>query len=289
LDSLGKPHRLLKTRRGAAFYLPYAKEVGMIVVNKEQQYVTNRGVGVSFGGRSILGKWGLHDTIRVEAPVRVGCTQLDVAEIGAFTFINLGYDDNKSKTIIDAAAVGRFSIFAAEVTIGLPEHAVEFLSFNSFFRYNKEWQKDYWSSDKCGGWRDEMSRKYQGAIADKKGLAVIGNDVWVGYRAVVLNGCRVGDGAVVAAGAVVTKDVAPYTIVGGVPARPIKERFPEKVIEKLVQIQWWKYGPDILIGLDLSNPSGVIDTLEERIADGFPEYTADVVEFDMKDGAVRIK
>jgi acetyltransferase-like isoleucine patch superfamily enzyme len=261
----------------------------MIVVNEEQRYATKRGIGVSFIGKSILGKWGLHDTIRLEAPVGLGYTQLDVAEIGAFTFINRGYNDNKSKTIIDATSVGRFSVFAAEVTVGLPEHAVGFLSLNSFFRYNKEWQEDYWSSNKCADWRDEMTQKYQDAIADKRKLAVIGSDVWIGCQAIVLNGCKIGDGAVVAAGAVVTKDVEPYTIVGGVPAKPIRKRFPEKIIERLLQIQWWKYGPDILIGLDLSNPEGIIDKLEERVSEGFPEYNADLVEFNIRDNTVCVK
>lgn len=70
--------------------------------------------------------------------------------------------------------------------------------------------------------------------------AIIGNDVWIGRNAIILNSCKnIGDGAIVAAGAVVTKDIPPYAIVGGVPARVIKYRFSPAIIKKLLKIQWW--------------------------------------------------
>ena len=69
----------------------------------------------------------------------------------------------------------------------------------------------------------------------------IGNDVWIGYEAVIMAGVHIGDGAVIAARAVVTKDVPPYTIVGGTPARKIRMRFEEETIAKLQQIQWWNW------------------------------------------------
>lgn len=68
---------------------------------------------------------------------------------------------------------------------------------------------------------------------------IIGNDVWIGANAIILQGVTIGDGAIIAAGAVVTKDVPPYAIVGGVPAKVIKYRFSDEVILKLLQIKWW--------------------------------------------------
>ena len=76
---------------------------------------------------------------------------------------------------------------------------------------------------------------------DNKGDIVIGNDVWIGYEALILAGVTVGDGAVVGTRAVVTKDVPPYTIVGGVPAKPIRKRFSEAVIDRLLVLQWWDW------------------------------------------------
>jgi acetyltransferase-like isoleucine patch superfamily enzyme len=73
------------------------------------------------------------------------------------------------------------------------------------------------------------------------GDVVIGNDVWIGYGAIVLSGRKIGDGAIVAAGAVVTRDVPPYSIVGGNPARVIRHRFPPEVVEKLIAIAWWDW------------------------------------------------
>lgn len=70
---------------------------------------------------------------------------------------------------------------------------------------------------------------------------MIGNDVWIGYEAVILSGVTIGDGAVIGSRAVVTKDVPPYTIVGGVPARPIRRRFDEVTIEKLEALRWWDW------------------------------------------------
>ena len=76
---------------------------------------------------------------------------------------------------------------------------------------------------------------------DNKGDIVIGNDVWIGYEAVILAGVTVGDGAVIGARAVVTKDVPPYTIVGGVPAKPIRKRFSEDLIAALLELRWWDW------------------------------------------------
>lgn len=72
---------------------------------------------------------------------------------------------------------------------------------------------------------------------------IIGNDVWIGQDVTFsTSGVSVGDGAIIAAGSVVTKDVPPYAIVGGVPAKILKYRFPEKTIEALLELKWWQYG-----------------------------------------------
>lgn len=77
-----------------------------------------------------------------------------------------------------------------------------------------------------------------------RGNTVVGNDVWIGARALIMSGVNIGNGAVVAAGSVVTKDVPPYAIVGGNPAKIIRYRFDASVIDKLQQIAWWDWPDD---------------------------------------------
>ena len=79
---------------------------------------------------------------------------------------------------------------------------------------------------------------------DNKGDIVIGNDVWIGYDAVILSGVTIGDGAVIGTRAVVTKDVPPYTIVGGVPARQIRRRFDEETVKRLLELKWWEWSDE---------------------------------------------
>ena len=75
----------------------------------------------------------------------------------------------------------------------------------------------------------------------RKGDIVVGNDVWIGYEAVLLSGVTIGDGAIIGTRAVVTQDVPPYTIVGGVPAKPIRRRFDDATIDALLALRWWDW------------------------------------------------
>lgn len=76
---------------------------------------------------------------------------------------------------------------------------------------------------------------------------IIGNDVWVGKNAVILGGVTIGDGAIIAAGSIVTKDVAPYSVVGGVPAKELKKRFNENIIRELEELKWWNKSEDEIV------------------------------------------
>lgn len=86
-----------------------------------------------------------------------------------------------------------------------------------------------------------MNIKDVAAAWDNKGDIIIGNDVWIGYEAVIMAGVTVGDGAIIGTRAVVTKDVPPYTIVGGVPAKPIRKRFDNETLDELLRIRWWDW------------------------------------------------
>ena len=79
------------------------------------------------------------------------------------------------------------------------------------------------------------------SVWDNKGDIVIGNDVWIGYEALILSGVTIGDGAIIGARAVVTKDVPPYTIAGGVPAKAIRKRFSDDTVSALLKSKWWDW------------------------------------------------
>lgn len=107
-----------------------------------------------------------------------------------------------------------------------------------------------------------MDKKNVTQSWDNKGDIIIGNDVWIGYEAVILAGVSIGDGAIIGARAVVTKDVPPYTIVGGVPAKPIKKRFSDETISSLLSIQWWNWSKEKISENIKAIQAGKIDELQ---------------------------
>lgn len=90
----------------------------------------------------------------------------------------------------------------------------------------------------------ELEKKCVTEAWDNKGDIIIGNDVWIGYEAVILAGVTIGDGAIIGTRAVVTKNVPPYTIVGGVPAKTIKKRYSNKTIDELLRMKWWEWSEE---------------------------------------------
>ncbi|CAL9595871.1 CatB-related O-acetyltransferase [Streptomyces sp. enrichment culture] len=95
-----------------------------------------------------------------------------------------------------------------------------------------------------GEWTDRTLDLVTGMPS--RGDTVVGNDVWFGYGATVMPGVRIGDGAIIAAGAVVTADVPPYTVVGGNPARPIRQRYGDADVALLLEAAWWDWPVDVI-------------------------------------------
>lgn len=131
----------------------------------------------------------------------------------------------------DKLQIGKFCSIAcgAKFLFNSANHTLSSLSTYPFPLFFEEWGLE--KKDVINAW-------------DNKGDIVIGNDVWIGYKAVVLAGVTIGDGAIIGTRAVVTKNVPPYTIVGGVPAKPIKKRFSEETISALLEIQWWNWSKE---------------------------------------------
>lgn len=97
-----------------------------------------------------------------------------------------------------------------------------------------------------------------------KTAPVIGHDVWIGAKATILRGVKIGHGAVIAAGAVVNKDVEPYSIVGGIPAKHIRYRFDEATRKRLLALKWWNYDCVSFSGVDFSDIESALTELESR-------------------------
>lgn len=107
-----------------------------------------------------------------------------------------------------------------------------------------------------------LSKSHVADAWDNKGDIVIGNDVWIGYEAVILAGVKIGDGVIIGTRSVVTKDVPPYTIVGGVPAKPIRKRFSDDTIAALLAERWWDWPIDKIAANLEAIQSGNIDLLK---------------------------
>lgn len=152
----------------------------------------------------------------------------------------------------DRLLIGKFCSIACGVKFlfNSANHTMDSLSTYPFPLFFEEW---------------ELEKKDVAKSWDNKGDIIIGNDVWIGYEAVILAGVTIGNGAIIGARAVVTKDVPPYTIVGGVPAKPIKKHFDNKTISELLDIQWWNW-PDETIAQNIKAiQSGNMEQISRRI------------------------
>ena len=127
--------------------------------------------------------------------------------------------------------IGKFCSIACgtKFLFNCANHTLKSLSTYTFPLFYEEWELE--KSNITTAW-------------DNKGDIVIGNDVWIGYEAVIMAGVHIGDGAIIAARTVVTKDVPPYTIVGGTPAKEIRKRFDAEIIQQLLLLKWWNWSTD---------------------------------------------
>ena len=150
----------------------------------------------------------------------------------------------------DRLIIGRFCSIAcgAKFLFTSANHAMRSLSTYPFPIFFEEWGLD----------RTRVADAWY-----NKGDIVVGSDVWIGYEAVVLSGVTIGDGAIIGARAVVTRNVPPYAIVGGVPARLIRKRFDDKTIETLLRLKWWNWPSEKIARHIAAIQNGRLDELTE--------------------------
>ena len=170
------------------------------------------------------------------------CIKSPFIEVGDYTIYH-DFDnplDFETKCVLyhypyvnnDRLKIGRFSSIAcnAKFLFNGSNHTLRSLSTYPFAIMQDEWGLDCPVTD---AW-------------DNKGDIVVGNDVWIGFEAVIMAGVTIGDGAIIASRAVVNKDVPPYTIVGGVPAKPIRKRFSDEKIKELMEMKWWNWSDEAI-------------------------------------------
>lgn len=197
----------------------------------------------SFGRNVSVGQWStvrnsiLGDQVNIQR-----FNAIDSCEIGSFTYTG------RCTTILHSK-IGSFSSISWGISIGGADHDLKKVTTHDFL-YNPM-----------------KGLLPEGYVPEEhyKDDCTVGNDVWIGANASILRGLTIGDGAVIGAGSVVTHDVEPYSVVVGSPAKVIKKRFKDDVIERLLKVEWWNFPIDaIRENFDLfnENPEKIIEELE---------------------------
>lgn len=182
-------------------------------------------------------------------------------EVGDYTiyddFVNDPRDFERNNVLYhypecngDRLKIGRFCSIGcgARFIFNAANHSLKSLSTYPFPIFFEEWELDV----------EKVNTAW-----DNKGNIVVGNDVWIGYEAVIFAGVTIGDGAIIGTRAVVTKDVPPYTIVGGVPAKPIRKRFSDEAIKQLQKLEWWNWNEEKIAHNIAAIQSGNLKEMKE--------------------------
>lgn len=168
---------------------------------------------------------------------------------GAFTYSNSALPPEFS--------AGRYCSIGRNVTVMGPDHPVDRVSSSPFtYSLGLPSLRAYFEDTQQDPYRPRR-------FVARSPSVTLGNDVWVGSDVLFARGISVGDGAIIAARAVVTRDVPPFSIVAGVPARVIRMRFSDKILEEISQSAWWRYAPDVIVRADPSKPDSFIERLQD--------------------------
>lgn len=185
--------------------------------------------------------------------------RLKNCSIGAFTYIN-----GRGSTALYRCRVGRYCSIGEDTVLGPPEHPMEHLSTHPFAFSRPHHLPDFYEVPEFAALAPDG-----GPEPPLPPPTTIGHDVWVGSGAFIKRGVNVGHGAIIAAHAVVTRDVPPYAIVVGMPGKPMRLRFPAATVQRLLAIAWWNY--DLAphkTTIDFANIDAALDTLERLRDEG---------------------
>lgn len=236
--------------------------------SKRNQVLRSHGLEAAQSVSAVLDK-----RFKFEPPARLSKLVMHgECSIGSFSYAGSGH--------AYGTHIGRYCSIGSDVNIGLSSQTNDWLSTNPF---QFEQGFTFASGDKFPFKAEYDASNPDPELSDRAQLELtrtttIGNDVWIGQGAVLTAGVTIGDGAVICANAVVTKDVAPYTIVDGVPAKHVRQRFPKKIQDQLLDLQWWRFAPWQLKDVPFSDLPAAIAEIKRRIKDeDMVPYQPDVI------------
>ena len=202
----------------------------------------------------------IHGTLTVRSDTHVG-----------------GFTEFGKLVEIQSADVGRYGEIGPGCLLGAISHPTRWLSVSAFQYRSSTWS---WhpSADAVETLDPSADGRtsFRGARGEEP--AVIGNDVHLGANVVVLKGVHIGDGCVVAAGAVVTRALPPYSVAAGLPARVLRRRLPDDVVADLLELRWWRFSPNQLSGVPFDDPRAAAEEVRRRVEAGLEPYDPGFVE-----------
>jgi acetyltransferase-like isoleucine patch superfamily enzyme len=212
------------------------------------------------------GKFRIDDTARLEPPCALmgGFQLLEEMTVGAFSYA--------WSPLVNVSQIGRYCSIGGGVRFGETEHSTDWISTSSF-TYDPNF---IWGSFTAAHGRFTVAYLPR---EPKRAPVSIGNDVWIGTAAYIKGGVSLGTGSIVGTHAVVTKDVPPYAIVGGNPARILRYRFDLSTIERLLALRWWEFSYVDFDGLDITDTGAFITGLNKKIATSrISEYRPNTID-----------
>ncbi|MFC6790979.1 CatB-related O-acetyltransferase [Methylobacterium komagatae] len=227
----------------------------LVAVDFTSEFVAHlQGLGIGMVPKGIF---PVDDTTEFEAPMNLFGVNTwgSPAKVGAFTYFGSNGDFYN-------AQIGRYCSVANGISVGCTQHPIDNLTsspitYTEFVHFERHFR------DSISGWERKLDR----IDFEMRPETSVGNDVWIGLGAYLKDGISIGNGAIIGAHAVVTKDVPPFAVVAGSPARIIKYRFSEKIIERIEKLAWWDYNL-YEAHADARQVSRSLDKLEEQISSG---------------------
>lgn len=167
---------------------------------------------------SLTALWDIRSTFSKYTQILRGA-KLNNVQVGKYSIIG-------KNCAITNATIGNYTCIGANTVIGLGQHPTNLITYHSIFYKKNNWP-----------WHEDWIKFPKGF--QEQAQITIGNNIWIGRNVIILDGVSIGDNSIVATGAVVTKNIPPFSVIGGVPAKIIKTLFDEEIRKRLLEIQWW--------------------------------------------------